>query len=74
MQAMKKQFLEQTLTTWQPRTSNMLTPEDARQIAENVTGFFQILMEWEAAEQYTATLITRTETNAVHHSTGRSSE
>ncbi len=40
-----------TLEVWQPRTTRRLTREDARQIIENVTGFVQILFEWEAAER-----------------------
>ena len=42
--------LERTLQVWQPRASKALTYEDARQIFENVTGFFKILKEWEAAK------------------------
>lgn len=49
----KSQFTERTVQIWQTRTSKVLTLEDARQIAEDVTGFFQILMEWEAAERHT---------------------
>jgi hypothetical protein len=66
----KPQLTKRTLEVWQPRTSRMLTPEDARQIVENVTGFFQALMEWNAAEQRTATQIIRTDTDAARHSTG----
>jgi len=50
---MKRQFIERTFEVWQRRTSKELNVEDARQIAENVAGFFQILLEWEAAEQKT---------------------
>jgi hypothetical protein len=48
-------FIEQTVTFWQPRTSRKLTREDGRQIVENVTAFFRILFEWEAAERKFAT-------------------
>ena len=34
-----------------PRLGRDLSREDARQIAENVTGFFAILAEWSRAEQ-----------------------
>jgi hypothetical protein len=74
VQRAKPQFIDRTLRLWQRRTSKVLTSEDARQIAENVTGFFQVLMEWEAAEQHTASQVTRTETNAVCHSTERRPE
>jgi hypothetical protein len=53
MEEAKTQFIERTLKVWQRRTSRVLTREDARQIAENVTGFFKILMEWGEAERGT---------------------
>ncbi|MCG3151374.1 MAG: hypothetical protein GEEBNDBF_00645 [bacterium] len=42
-------LIDQTLAVWQPRSPKQLTREDARQILENVTGFFDVLLEWEAA-------------------------
>jgi len=42
-------LLEETIRLWQPRTSRPLTPEDARQMVENVTGFFTILQGWSVA-------------------------
>ena len=39
-------LIEQTHRVWQPRVARNLTDEDARQIAESVTGFFAILAEW----------------------------
>ena len=47
----KEEFLEQTLETWQGRASRTLTREDAREIVENVTGFFELLLAWEVAEE-----------------------
>jgi hypothetical protein len=41
--------LKETVRFWQPRTSRPLTPEDARQMVENVTGFFTTLQRWSAA-------------------------
>ena len=41
-------FLDKTIAFWQPRISRKLTREDARQMVENVTGFFQVLAEWDA--------------------------
>ena len=41
-------LLDETIQFWQPRTSRPLTPEDARQMVENVTGFFT-LQRWSAA-------------------------
>ncbi len=41
-------FLDKTIAFWQPRTARALTREDARQMIENMTGFFQVLAEWDA--------------------------
>lgn len=43
-------FLEQTRRFWQEQMDRPLSVEDARQITANVTGFFQVLAEWAAAE------------------------
>ena len=40
-----------TLGVWGPRASRSLSEEDARKIAENVAGFFTVLLEWEAREE-----------------------
>ena len=47
--AASNNLIEQTYKVWQPRIRRNLTDEDARQIAENVTGFFAILAEWSRA-------------------------
>lgn len=39
-------FLNITLNAWQPKTRRRLTHEDARQMVENVAGFFGLLNEW----------------------------
>ncbi len=44
-------FLEKTIEVWQPYYKRELTLEDARQIQENVTGFFTTLLEWEENEK-----------------------
>ena len=46
-----KGISERTLAIWQPHTTRELTGEDARQIVENVTGLFAVLIEWGAANQ-----------------------
>ena len=43
-------LIGRTIETWQPRLDRDLSREDARQIVENVTGFFSILAEWARAE------------------------
>ena len=47
--AVRNKLIEQTHKVWQPRLQRNLTDEDARQIAENITGFFSILAEWSQA-------------------------
>jgi hypothetical protein len=39
-------LIDRTIALWQPRLRRNVSREDARQIAENVTGFFSILHEW----------------------------
>lgn len=41
-------FLEETRAFWQPYTTRKLTHEDAREMIENVTGFFGVLAKWDA--------------------------
>ncbi len=43
-------LIDRAIETWQPRAERDLSREDARQIVENVTGFFSILAEWARAE------------------------
>ena len=50
MTAPSQTFLDHTLEVWQPRASRRLTREDARQIAENLSGFFSLLLEWDTTE------------------------
>jgi hypothetical protein len=40
-------FNQRTLDLWQPRTPLELTEEDAREMAENVSGFFRLLAEFD---------------------------
>jgi hypothetical protein len=42
-----KEILEKTIRVWQPLSEKQLTEEDAREIVENLTGFFSLLGEWE---------------------------
>lgn len=39
-------LIDRTRKVWQSRIGRNLTDEDARQISENVRGFFKILAEW----------------------------
>ena len=45
------QLIARTRETWQLRAGRNLSDEDAREIAENVMGFFRLLLEWEAREK-----------------------
>jgi hypothetical protein len=40
-------LLAETIELWQPLSEKTLNEEDARQIIENITGFFSLLHEWE---------------------------
>jgi hypothetical protein len=46
-------LIDRTRKVWQPRIGRNLTNEDARQISENVTGFFAVLAEWSRFEMAT---------------------
>jgi hypothetical protein len=43
-------LIDRTRKVWKPRFRRDLSRADARQIAENATGFFTILAEWSHAE------------------------
>ena len=43
-------LIDKTIRLWQPRLGRNVSREDARQIAENVTGFFSILADWSRVE------------------------
>ena len=47
-------LIERTRQLWTPRLGRNLGRQDARQVAENVTGFFAILAEWSRAERLVA--------------------
>jgi len=48
MRENREKFIDRTIEFWQSRTSMTLDREDARQIIQNISGFFQILSEWQA--------------------------
>ena len=51
MRKMQGQLINQTLEFWQARSLHKLTREDAREIMENITGFFRVLQKWESTGQ-----------------------
>jgi hypothetical protein len=44
-------LIDRTRQVWQPRLGRDVSREDARQITQNVTGFFGILAEWSRGEK-----------------------
>jgi hypothetical protein len=44
-------FTDDTVKFWQSFMRREVSREDARQIAENVSGFFRVLVDWDATEQ-----------------------
>jgi hypothetical protein len=52
--AVNDNLIERTQQFWTPRLRRDLSREDARQLVENVTGFFAILAEWSQAERLSA--------------------
>lgn len=48
--AAQRALIGHTLAVWQSRSARPLTPEDAREMIENMTGCFRLLLEWEARE------------------------
>ena len=42
-------LIDRTIALWRPRLGRELTREDARQVVENVTGFFSTLHKWSRA-------------------------
>jgi hypothetical protein len=43
--------IKETLSFWQPRTTRILTEEDAREIDRNLTAYFELLLEWSTGER-----------------------
>jgi hypothetical protein len=41
-------LIRHTIRVWEPRLGRPLTEEDARQILENVIGFFRVLRDWDS--------------------------
>jgi hypothetical protein len=47
---LKHDLIERTRQVWQRRLDSDLSSDEARQIAENIAGFFSVLAEWSRAE------------------------
>lgn len=48
---MNKKAINRTIKAWQPFYKKKLTEEDAREIIENVGGYFNVLHEWDKEEK-----------------------
>jgi hypothetical protein len=44
-------FSDDTAKFWEPKMRRSVSPEDARQITENMSGFFITLLAWHTADQ-----------------------
>lgn len=42
--------LQKIIEIWQPASERLLSQEDARQIADNLSGFFKVLAGWDALD------------------------
>ena len=51
MRETRPNHVDDTLAVWQRRSRRQLSREDAREIVENITGFFTILAEWSRQEE-----------------------
>jgi len=51
MEDSKREFIEETKRFWQARTGKPISDEDAREMIENVTRFFKILIEWDEKDR-----------------------
>jgi hypothetical protein len=47
----KDESIARACLFWQPRLERDLSCEDARQIVENVSGFFAVLADWSRSER-----------------------
>ena len=48
---LKREFLEYTISCWEPKYEQVLNSEDARQIVYHLTEFFNILQQWDEQER-----------------------
>jgi len=46
----RPELIEQTISVFENRTGRLFSEEDARQMVENISGFFRVLQEWAEAE------------------------
>jgi hypothetical protein len=52
MKDLSPKIIDETARFWRRRAGKVISQEEARQIIENMTGFFHVLSQWEAAERH----------------------
>lgn len=50
-QRFSDELIDEARAVFQPQTDRQLSPEDGRQILENLVGFFSVLLEWDQRER-----------------------
>jgi hypothetical protein len=48
---LRDDLIKRTQQTWQPRLGRDLSCEDARQMIDNVSGFFAVVADWSRSER-----------------------
>jgi hypothetical protein len=43
-----EKYLVETITTWQPLSTDVLNADGAKQISGNMVGLFSLLIEWDS--------------------------
>jgi hypothetical protein len=47
MKAIKSDLIDQTIHLWRGRSEGAISREDAREMINNVSGFFEVLADWD---------------------------
>lgn len=62
----RNEFIDQTLRVWHQHSDCELTRDDAREMIENISGFFRLPNEWDIAERNQADVGNRDELNMIN--------
>ena len=46
----RPELIQDTIRFWEGRLGSQVSPEEAREMIENVVGYFSLLSEWESSE------------------------
>ena len=47
----RPELIQDTIRFWEGRSGRQVSPEEAREMIENVVGYFSLLAEWDSAEK-----------------------